>query len=343
MFVALLATGVLMVLIYVWSGESLVALILSIITLFAVLALAQAKPWSAAGGLAMAGPAGRRAELLGGAPGSDDEEPIADLPVWRGRFDVTYDERGVSGVAVGDSAPRLYSWSQIDDISQAWVTASTGEQLENDLVLIGETEERVGLRLDFPSLRNPEEPENASLMFGPKQHPDIVMQRVRQAWRDSKRMQSRLYDLTLEERTSRLVDHFGHGTIDLRGPTGSAELLYQEIRRALLASGELCRLDPDSSFDEVLDSFDGLLEANDVDVLSQDEADELAAADGPDRLASLHWTLDWIAEQRGYRLAFIDQGGEDYLLGLVPAGSADDWDGQTIGSGSARVVLDLPS
>lgn len=130
--------------------------------------------------------------------------------------------------------------------------------------------------------------------------------------------------------------------IDPTGSGASPELLYQEIRRALLSSGELCRLAADATFDEVLDGFDGLLEANGTDPLSRSEADELAAADGPDRVASLHWTLDWVAEQRGYRVAFIDHGGDDYLLGLVPANSADDWDGQTVGSGSARIVLDLP-
>ncbi len=348
MFIALMATGILIVMIYIWSGESIAALIMSIVTLFAVLAIVEWRPWAIDG---EAEPLFNRAGRTGRVTVGRSDRPAATErrsadPVWRSEFDITWDRRGVSGVAIGKRAPQLWSWSQIDDISQAWCQDSDpgpGSSPGADVDRRDVAEERIGLCLDFPSLRNPEEPTTAQVMFGPDQHPDEIVPRLRAAWRDSKVTQSRFYDLSSEERTRRMADDFGAGVIDLTDSPRSPELLYQEVRRALLSSGELCRLAPDATFDDVLDGFDRLLEANDVELLTRSEADELAAADGADRVASLHWTLDWVAEQRGFRLAFIDQGGEDYLLGLVPAHSADDWDGQTIGSGKARVVLDLPS
>lgn len=327
-----MATGILMVLVYLWSGESVTALVLSIVTLFAVLAIIQWKPWEA--GLGEPGDGSARA-----VTGRTSLIERNDGDVWRSTFDITWDLRGVSGVALGARAPQMWAWSRIDDISHDWCPPIDGGGADDDEA---EPMERVGLRLDFPDLRNPEEPAHAWVMFGPDQAPDEVVTGARIAWRESKITQSRFHDLSSQERTLRLADHFARSPIDLTGAAHSPELLYQEIRRALLASGELVRLAPDTNFDDALDAFDLLLEANGADLLSQSEADELAAADGPNRVASLHWTLDWAAEQRGFRVAFIDQGGEDYLLGLVPAGSADDWDGQTVGSGSTRVVLDLP-
>lgn len=346
MFLALMATGVFIVMIYIWSGESIAALILSIMTLFAALAIYEWKPWAVDGGVDRLASRGERATVRSrvGANRSPRTEAAhrGPNPVWRSRFDITWDQRGVSGVSLGGRAPQLWSWSQVDDISQAWCTAIDEQDKEEKEVDDG-IDERIGLCLDFPSLRNPEEPVQAQVMFGPSQDPDTVLTGLRAAWRDSKVTRSRLYDLSPEQRTRRMADDFAGQTIDLTDAGQSPELLYQEIRRALLSGGELCRLLPDTEFDEVLDCFDRLLEANGVEALSQAEAEELSAADGPDRVASLHWTLDWVAEQRGFRMAFIDHGGEDYLIGLVAAQSADDWDGQTIGSGKARVVLDLPT
>ncbi len=383
-FFGLLATGVLIVLIYIWSGESLVALVLAIVTLFAVAAIIEWKPWAVDPGTEVFGPLRHPHPRSAAAkPSTAGRSPTSKRPVWRSRFDITWDARGVSGVAVGKVAPQLWSWSQIDDISQAWcedepMVAGAKDNGEPDGGSDAQPpaqgpEERVALCLDFPSLRNPEEPEQAPVMFGPAQDPDPLVTELRAAWRDSKISRSRFYDLSPGERTQIFAESVGFpaevmSTLNMRSPA----LLYQELRKALLAGGELCRISSDAEPDDLLDRFDGLLEANRVDPLSRTEAEELQAAAGPNAatpdagapdtgtpniMASLHWTLDWVAEQRGLRLVFLDQvgparpgsaapdhgGPRDYLVGLIPAESADDWDGQTIGSGSTRVLLDPPS
>ncbi|MGB5759152.1 MAG: hypothetical protein WBM50_19730, partial [Acidimicrobiales bacterium] len=312
-FIAMLATGVLIMMIYIWSGESVAALIMAIVTLFAVVAIIEWKPWAVDGddhqppgwskrstGWAGAGTGAASAPDHPRSEGDDSPDPV-----WRSEVDITCDDRGVSGVAIGERAPRLWSWLQIVDIQQVWYTWADGDpvgELRNrpepeegeaaeaagaDDVASGE---RIGLCLSFPMHRNPEKPAEAGIMFGPDQDPDTVVHDLRSAWRRSKVAKSRFYDLTLEERTREMAQHFGANVIDLRVPTRSPELLYQEVRRSLLAGGRLCRLAPDAPFDEVLDRFDGLLEANAADPLTRAEADALAAADGPDHLAGLHWT-----------------------------------------------------
>jgi len=301
-----MAIGVLIVLIYVWSGESIIALILSIMTLFAALAVWQWQPWVVSGDAD--GPSVRPAqtELLPTRPSTDRQTTES---VWRSSFDITYDERGVSGVAVGSQAPQMWSWSQIDDIDHHWCALEHGDD---------QLEERLALRLFFPDLRNPEEPVQAWVMFGPTQEPEEVEREARATWRDSKVKKSRLFELTPHERTLKLAEQAAPGRLNLTDWPRSPELLYQELRRELLSGGELCRL-----------------------------PHELARDGGGHRIASLHRPLDWIAEQRGFRVMFIDhrnsRAGDDYLIGLIPAGSADDWDGQTVGSGSARIMLDRPS
>lgn len=334
-----MATGVLIVLIYIWSGESLVALILAIVTLFAIAAIIEWKPWAALdpGTEVFTAMRHEARETVQTAPSTS--------PIWRTKYDITWDGRGVSGVSVGKVAPQLWSWSQIDDISQAWY------------------DDQIALCLDFPSLRNPEEPEQAPVMFGPTQDPDDTVSSLRSAWRESKVGHSRYHDLEPAERTRLFGEHLGFPTSGLESlQMRSPALLYQELRRALLAGNHLSRISPDASLDEVLIRFDRLLNANDVDPLSQDEGHELRASvgeanSGSDLIAALHWTLDWVAEQRGLRLVFVDQGGPvgpggerlgsgdagDYLIGLIPADEADHWDGQAIGGGSTQVLLDPPS
>ena len=330
-----MAIGVLIVLIYVWSGESIIALILSIMTLFAALAVWQWQPWVVSGDAD--GPSVRpvQTELLPTRPSTDRQTTES---VWRSSFDITYDERGVSGVAVGSQAPQMWSWSQIDDIDHHWCALEHGDD---------QLEERLALRLFFPDLRNPEEPVQAWVMFGPTQEPEEVEREARATWRDSKVKKSRLFELTPHERTLKLAEQAAPGRLNLTDWPRSPELLYQEWRRELLSGGELCRLPQDAGFDDVLDAFDVMLETKNVPLITEAEAGELARDGGGHRIASLHRPLDWIAEQRGFRVMFIDhrnsRAGDDYLIGLIPAGSADDWDGQTVGSGSARIMLDRPS
>ncbi len=337
-----MAIGVLMVLIYVWSGESIIALVLSILTLFAALAVWQWQPWAVdsagADGTGGAGPSVRpeRTELL---PSRGSEpRPRDKTSAWRSSFDITYDDRGVSGVAVGSQAPQMWSWSQIDDIDHHWCPLDQVSQ---------QAEERLALRLFFPDLRNPEEPAQAWVMFGPDQQPEVVEREARSAWRDSKIKRSRLFEMTPQERTMKLADQLAPDRLQLTDWPRSPELLYQEVRRELLAGGEFCRLAQDDSFDDVLDAFDEMLRANQLPLITEAEADELVRADRPRRVAALYRTLDWVAEQRGFRMMFIEQRGgrssDEFLIGLIPASSADDWDGQTVGSGSARVLRDQPT
>lgn len=352
LFLSLMGTGVVIVMIYIWSGESIVALLLSIITLFAILGIWQWQPWaiddsdvtdSRRSGGDRLSRGGR--SLINLAEDEDGDEPKrsgsaadAEGPCWRGTFDITWDERGLSGVPIDSQAPQMWAWTQIDDIAYDWTVA---DQQSRSL------EERLAFRLDFPDMRNPEEPVQAWVMFGPDQEPAEVQRAARDAWRESKVKRSRFHDLSPQERTTLFADHLAPEALDLTGSPNSPELLYQEIRRALLDGGELCRLGTDAHFDEILDSFDRMLAANDADPITEAEADELAASSGKDRVASMHRTLDWVVEQRGYRMVFVEQvdgsRGDDYLIGLIPAVSADDWDGQTVGSGAARVTLDRPT
>ncbi len=354
-FLSLMTAGVLIVLVYIWSGESIIALAFSIVTLFAVLALLQWQPWviddDNGGGRAVDPP-----QVLGQKPSASRAASMA-TPTWRCPFDITWDERGISGVAMGSRAPQMWSWSQIDDIGHDWYRSEVGAGPATSPTDAGagrssQPEERVAFRLDFPDLRNPEEPAQAWVRFGPQQDPEDVERLAKAEWRGSKVKRSRFFELTPKERTMKLADHLapqnlGPDRLDLTDWPRSPELLYQEVRRELLAGGELCRLAPDSTFEEVLDSFDVMFEANGVGLITTSEADELLRFDGPSRVASLHRTLDWVAEQRGLRVAFIDQsttrGGDDYLIGLIPAASADDWDGQTVGSGTTRIMLDRPN
>ncbi len=349
--------------VYIWSGESVAALIMAIVTLFAVVAIIEWKPWAVGdeddtvgdgdGDHTVAERSSGRGRAPGAGTGASSpadharREGDADAePVWRGVVDIASDHRGITGVALGLRESQRWSWSQIVDIHQAWFPPSdhrlhdpTDDRSDADGVEA--SEDRIGLCLSLPRSRNPEQPAEVGVTFGPHQDPGTVVHELRSAWRRSKVARSRFHDLTLEERTRQMAQHFGADVIDLRAPASSAELLYQEVRRSLLSGGRLCRLTPDATLDDVLDRFDALLEANAAEPLTRAEAEALTAADGPDRLACLHWTLDSLAEQRGFRLAYLDQGGDDHLLGLVPAHAADDWDGQTVG-GSARVVLDLP-
>lgn len=382
LFLALLAAGVLIVLVYLWSGESTPVLVLSIVTLFAVLALIEWRPWkvSLKPGVARPPARSRRAERRRAAAaeaeadadvevaprgepmrtvsgrsdraagrqgrggfgsrdrGRGEPEPVR-TPVWRAKFDITTDERGVSGVPVGERTPQLWAWSQIDDIGADRCEEVAGTKPVSKL----------GLRLDFPNLRNPEEPAVAMVAFGPHQTPDEVVVDVRRAWRESKIPRSRLHDMSSEERTRLMADHFGAD--DLSSEVGLVSddvgVMYDTVRAILLASDALRRIDAQLSPDELLDAYDRLLRANRVEGLTEEEADELlvdvTTQSGFELVEATHRSFDWLAEERGRRVAFVDDGGEDYLMGLVPAESADDWDGQTVGDGAGRITLDPPT
>lgn len=321
-----MVVGVLIVLIYLWSGESIVVLFLTITSLFAGLALWDRKPW---------------AEPEPDAP--PPKAPRRPPPVWRCDHDIAWDARGLSGVPVGEQAAQLWPWSQIDDVSRDWCSISLPT---DDLA---KADERVALRLDFPNPQDAEEPATAFAALGPRQDPELVVRRVREAWRDYKVTKSRLYHLSPGDRTVRLAAELGAGEIDLREPVDAPDELLDELRRQLLDRGELCRVDLVGDVEDILDEVDQLLTVKGVEPLTDDEADELLAMRGDNRIEAIVWSLDWAAEQRGYRLAFLDQLRPQaeqatgvHLVGLLPAEAAEDWDGQTVGGGTTRITLDLP-
>ena len=333
-FVVLMAIGIGIVMIFIWSGESLIVLALTIITLFAVLGIWLWRPWEAAGsGIGLESGGNEALDVVGGS----DTGEVG--PCWRNPFDITWDDRGLSGVLLGAQAPQMWTWSQIDDIGYDWFTDGL--------------EERLAFRVSIPDVQNPAEPVEVWVMFGPEQEPMEVWRQAKATMGQAKVKRSSFHALEPLERTALLAEHLAPQTLDLTDGPQSPELFYQEVRRALLDGGELCRLTSAASSEEVLDAFDRLLGAHNLDPVTESEADELASAGGQlasagiDCVASMHRTLDWVAEQRGLRLVFIDQvsgaPSADYLMGLIPASAADDWDGQTVGSGSAQVTLDCPS
>lgn len=75
LFLALLTAGVCIVLVFIWSGESIPILIMSIVTLFVVLYLLEYRPWAADG------PPGRRsADRRGGAAGTRSGDGRTSTP-----------------------------------------------------------------------------------------------------------------------------------------------------------------------------------------------------------------------------------------------------------------------
>ncbi len=97
-FVLLLAAGVVIVVLYVRTGESLVVLALSLLTLLVGLVLVDRRPWV----------------VDGTGSGPDD---LHGDDTWRCGHDVVWDRQGIRAVAIGDRLPSLTLWSRIDRIA----------------------------------------------------------------------------------------------------------------------------------------------------------------------------------------------------------------------------------
>ena len=250
--------------------------------------------------------------------------------VARAEMPITWDDRGVSGVPVGARAPQMWGWARIDEIVVARPPGGPTS-----------TADRLALRIDVPDARDPNEPAVAWLAFGPDQQPREVEMALRRAWRAAKTRRSPLSNLSIEDRTRRLAADLSIEPIRVPSVAGSPELLYQEIRSKLLATRSLRPIRDEAELDELLDSFDELLDANDMHGLTRSEVRDLEA-DGTGSRPAVYRSLDAIAEQRGGRMVIIDHGGPDHLIGLIPADRADDWDGQEVGDAPHRILLHLP-
>lgn len=364
-FATILAVGVLIVLIYQWSGDSIIVLIMCLVTLFALLALWDRKPW-AVDQNADEWPDSGRQKADSGHPDVDryddaeqnrqeaaveegdqdqhpetvhspEPEPISDdSPLWRCRFDVRLNEEGVTGLALGQSEPQLWPWEAITSAKAGWSKAiADGENIE----------ERVGLHLLYvtPEQDGVEPSELAQLMFGAEQRPDVVVYAIEQGITTARIRRSRFHDLSPAERTRQLAKALSPNQINLTKNVRSPELLYQEARRALLANRTLRRISRDANAEQVLVAFEQLLAAHQADELTETELGPLGAAADNGDIASVYKIGGRIAQDRGYRLAFVHHGGEDHLLGLLVMDDAPDWDGQTIGSGLNTVSLAPPT
>ncbi len=160
-FVLLLAAGVVIVVLYVRTGESLVVLALSLVTLLAGLVLAERRPWAV-----------ERSDSASGELRWDD--------TWRCGHDVVWDHQGVRAVAVGDRLPSLTLWSRIDRISVG---------PHRDVVADRGTEQRRGLHLELYR-RDGELVASAGrgdvwLCLGPDQDPDRIVGALTRAWRQT--------------------------------------------------------------------------------------------------------------------------------------------------------------
>ncbi|MEM9654811.1 MAG: hypothetical protein AAGA65_22155 [Actinomycetota bacterium] len=425
-FGTILAVGVLIVLIYQWSGDSIVVLILCLITLFVLLALWDRKPWQAIeeddrtetddrpdteGRQATQAPAEPTGSNRGpanndhdpGAPGHGERiadaatgetstatdstatdsaatdgvagtggitsngvqqsgrDPSAtadgrtgarpsragriteDTPIWRSRFDVTVDEDGITGVALGDREPRLWPWDAVSWAGVGWSPAIT----KDDRV-----EERVGLYLGLgPADRSgpggPAEPgvgvDRVQVMFGAYQQPGTVLGAIRRGIDAARIRRSRFHHLSHAERTRTFANALSPKPITLAKDVRSPELLYQDARRTLLTDRALRRVSREAAADQIVVAIEQLLGAHQALDLTDDEFGPLGLAADRGDVEAVYREADLVLEARGFRLAFINHGGDDHLLGLLAVDDAEEWDGQTVGSGLTVIALAPPA
>lgn len=173
-FTALLAVGVAITVIYVRSGESLVVLLLCLVTFLAGLAVWIRQPWAIGAGLG-AGRSGR----AGPADGREPNRP--DLrwdDTWRSGHDITWDQQGVRGVTVGDRLPGMTVWSRIDRITVGRSRASTDDR---------SPQRRQGIHLELHRRQgrplDPADRTEVWLCLGPDQDPERVAADLASAWR----------------------------------------------------------------------------------------------------------------------------------------------------------------
>lgn len=180
-FVLLLAAGVFIMVVFVRSGESLGVLVLSLATFGLGLAAYVAQPWHLDRDRAGDGEAD---DATGAVRRRDDRWD----GTWRCGHDVTWDERGVRGVAVGDRLPHLTVWSRVDGI---------GVGRHRDEVDQRGPQQRRGLRLDLyrgpgggvgttgagPHTSGDQRRNVVWLCVGPDQDPDRVADELGAAWR----------------------------------------------------------------------------------------------------------------------------------------------------------------
>ena len=158
-FLALLAVGVAVVVLYVRTGESVAVLVLSLTTLLIGLAAVALRPWEGAG-----------------SARTEDLDHWDDT--WRSGHDVVWDRRGVEAVAVGERTPRLVVWSRIDGIEIGRHRAGGGD---------GSTERRRGIRLTVYRPPGEPGPRDLWLSLGPDQEPGLVATDLERAWRSVER------------------------------------------------------------------------------------------------------------------------------------------------------------
>lgn len=154
----LLAAGVAIMVLYVRSGESLVVLMLSLVTLLAIVAVMAMRPWQ-------------------GAEDAGRIDPAWDQ-TWRCGHDVTWDQRGIHAVAVGDRLPRLTMWSRVDRITVGQHRSQVDHRGH---------QRRRGLRLDLyqpvAGDRDGVDQREVWLCLGPDQDPERMAAELSSAWR----------------------------------------------------------------------------------------------------------------------------------------------------------------
>lgn len=164
-FVGLLAVGVAIVVAYVRTGESIAVLVLSLVTFVVILAVVALRPWETAG---IAGGTGSV-----DSAGDGDGRPIEDWDdVWRCGYDVTWGDRGVEAVAVGDRQPQRVVWSRIDGIDLGRHRASVGNRPPEWRRAVRLTLYQTSTGVDSESRSGPPE---RWLAVGPDQHPEDVV------------------------------------------------------------------------------------------------------------------------------------------------------------------------
>lgn len=375
----------LVVLIYQWSGESVVALILALVTLFAGLALFEWRPWApeqasplfgrpatrrvADDGIDRGGPESDRydgsgdpfgdaADGAGQANGSGLDgpagvgldparwapppEPLVHRPpggdvAWRHDVDIRWDDAGLAGLPLGRVRPEAWPWTSVAGLSTEWRRArQTSNRIEERVALVVRLDRGAGGQAPAPEL---------ALVFGRDQDPAVVLAEAGAIHRRVRATTSWVGRLSPAERTRKLATTLSPTPVTLTSQIRSPELLYQELRRALLTGRAMRRLSADAEAAQITDAVGVLFDAHRVLPLSAAELDaigtELAVADGPWPTV-LYPTIDGAAAQRNLRLAFLDNGTEDHLIALLPRHEADEWDGQTIGSGLTTVILGPP-
>ena len=351
--ITLLVVGIaVLVLLFLWAGVPPLVLVgLTVASLIFGVAIVQWQPWNSLPEAKPVDPMGFASteqsmpstpfDLAVPAPGQMEpgvHRPTGLDSAWRHQVDIRWDDNGIAGMPLGQERPAAWSWESVAGLALEWrQNGHDTDQAEERLGLVIKLEQTVD---GLASVAAP------VLTFGPTQMPNVVLAATQAIHRERRSAAARLARLTPAERTRELAGALSPTTVSLTSQVRSPELLYQELRRALLTGRAMRRVPADADLDQITDAINVLFDAHRVPALNGQELGAidtaLAASDAPWPTA-LYLAVNAQAVQRGLRLAFLDNGTEDHLIALMTTEDAEGWDGQHVADGTTTVILGPPT